>query len=66
MTNAWGYKVITPGTIIIMIKDPFLGQDKIIVSNVAEYEKSIDLISDSTLQISFKKIPLAFPKCVFV
>lgn len=40
-----------------MVEDLFSGQDKLTVFNVAEYEKLIDLVSDSTLQISFKKIP---------
>lgn len=42
-----------------MVKDPFLGQDKLIVFNVAEYEKLIDLVSDSTLQMTFKKYHLS-------
>ena len=39
-------------------KTPILRQDNLIVFNVAECEKVFDLVSDSTLQIASKKIPL--------
>lgn len=61
MTNEWGYKIVTYGTLLVMVKDPLLGWGELIVFNVAEYERFIDLASGSTLQISFKKIPLV--KC---
>ena len=43
MTNAW-------------VKDPFEVQDPTDCS-VAEYEKFTDMVSDSTLRLTFKKLP---------
>lgn len=35
------------------IKDPFKGQDTPVTFNVLEYKKFGDMISDSTLQVTF-------------
>lgn len=43
MTNAW-------------VKDPFEVRDPT-DCNVAEYEKFTDMVSDSTLRLTFKKLP---------
>lgn len=41
-----------------MSKGPFKVQDRSVDFNSTEYEKHTDMVSDSTLQRTFKKLPL--------
>lgn len=43
---------------VTMVREPFQVQDRPIDFNVIEYKKFIDKVSDCTLQLIFKKLPL--------
>ena len=41
------------------VTDPFKIQDRTLGFNVAEYEKLIDIVSDFTLQLTFRKLSVS-------
>ena len=43
---------------MMSVKDLFRVQERSVNFNVSEYEKFSDMVSDSTLQVIFKKLPL--------
>ena len=43
------------------VKDPFKAQDRPMDFSVTEYEKFMNMVSDSAVQLTFKKVtPVAF------
>lgn len=43
---------------LVGIKDPFKVQDRLMNFNITKHEKLSDIVSDSTLKVIFKKLPL--------